>query len=110
MPCVSRPIRKQRTFSNGVYPKRFIPGRLDPDESRRFQGSPALSKDTNGDMRSHSCVRNPQGLSAIFGDLQALPVLGFLFPPFFPYLGIPMEFVVLLLQLPQALSRLEDTC
>jgi hypothetical protein len=68
---------------------------LAPQEKR--QGLPALSKNANGYMGPYSSVRNPQGLFADLGDLQALPVLGFLFTPLLPGLGITMEFVVLLL-------------
>ena len=64
---------------------------------KHLQGLPALPENANGYMGTHACMGDPQGLFTIFRDLQALPILGFLFPPFLPDLGIAMKFVVLLL-------------
>jgi hypothetical protein len=51
-------------------------------------------------MGTHTRMGDPQGLFTILRDLQALPILGFFFPPFLPDLGIAMKFIVLLLYLP----------
>ena len=58
---------------------------------------PALPKNANRHMGPDTRMRNPQGLSTRFRDLEALPVFGLLFPPFLPEVGIAMEFVVFLL-------------
>ena len=70
---------------------------LNPAPRGKVQGLPALSKNANGYMGAHTRMGDPQSLFAIVRDLQALPILGFFFPPFLPDLGIAMKFIVLLL-------------
>src|SRR4030042_92780 len=70
---------------------------LNPAPRGKVQGLPAFSKNANGYMGAHTRIGDPQSLFAIVRDLQALPILGFFFPPFLPDLGIAMKFIVLLL-------------
>lgn len=71
---------------------------------------PALSENANGHMGPNTRMGDPKGLFTRFRDLKAFPIFGLLLPPFLPDLWIAMEFIVFLLQLPQALGGLEDTC